>query len=124
MLARNSDIDGVVNSMRHLEDRFNRRRRYPWIFLNEKPFDDNFKRFVTLHFLPLYTPLTHEYISRRVKLMTQSDVQFGLVQQDQWVQPKWINDTLAEEGRNKMSEYGFVPYASKSFLHLYSATVC
>jgi hypothetical protein len=46
MLARNSDVQGAVDSVRRLEDRFNRRRRYPWVFLNEVEFDDNFKRCV------------------------------------------------------------------------------
>jgi hypothetical protein len=44
MLARNTDVDGAISSVRRLEDRFNRRRRYPWVFLNEVEFDDNFKQ--------------------------------------------------------------------------------
>lgn len=48
MLARNSDIDGAVRSIRALEDRFNRNYGYPYVFLNEVPFDDDFKRSVTV----------------------------------------------------------------------------
>ena len=44
MLARNSDVDSAVNSVREVEDRFNRKYGYPWVFLNEEPFSDNFKR--------------------------------------------------------------------------------
>jgi len=44
MLARNSEVDGAVNSVRELEDRFNRKYGYPWVFLNEEPFSDDFKR--------------------------------------------------------------------------------
>ena len=43
MLARNSDTDGAVRSVRELEDRFNHRFNYPWVFLNEEPFSDDFK---------------------------------------------------------------------------------
>ena len=34
MLTRNSDVDGAVNSVREVEDRFNRKYGYPWVFLN------------------------------------------------------------------------------------------
>jgi alpha 1,2-mannosyltransferase len=44
MLARNSDVDGAVRSVREMEDRFNNKYRYPWVFLNEEPFSDDFQR--------------------------------------------------------------------------------
>jgi alpha 1,2-mannosyltransferase len=44
MLARNSDLEGAVKSVRELEDRFNRKYNYPWVFLNEEPFSSDFKR--------------------------------------------------------------------------------
>ena len=43
MLASNSHIEGAVQSVHQMEDRFNRRYKYPWIFLNDEPFSDNFK---------------------------------------------------------------------------------
>jgi alpha 1,2-mannosyltransferase len=46
MLARNSDIEGAVNAVREMEDRFNRNFNYPWVFLNDEPFSDEFKRCV------------------------------------------------------------------------------
>ena len=58
MLARNSDTDGAVRSVRELEDRFNRKYGYPWTFLNEEPFNDEFKKYATqLTFKSLYSPL-------------------------------------------------------------------
>jgi alpha 1,2-mannosyltransferase len=48
MLARNSDVDDAVRAVRELEDRFNHKYRYPWVFLNEQPFSDDFKRYVPL----------------------------------------------------------------------------
>jgi alpha 1,2-mannosyltransferase len=50
MLARNKDVQGALNSVRKLEDRFNRRRRYPWVFLNDEPFNEEFKRYVLCSF--------------------------------------------------------------------------
>ena len=50
MLARNSDLNGVLQSVREAEDRFNREFQYPWVFLNEEEFSDEFKTCV--HFSP------------------------------------------------------------------------
>lgn len=46
MLARNSDVDSALRSVRELEDRFNRKFHYPWVFLNEVPFSSEFKKYV------------------------------------------------------------------------------
>lgn len=48
LLARNSDVEGVVQSMQSMEDRFNRKHNYPWVLLNEEPFTPEFKRFVPI----------------------------------------------------------------------------
>lgn len=42
-LARNSDLDGVLSSMAQMERRFNKKYGYPWVFLNEENFTDEFK---------------------------------------------------------------------------------
>lgn len=44
MLARNSEINTAADSVRELEERFNKRFGYPWTFLNDEPFTDEFKR--------------------------------------------------------------------------------
>jgi alpha 1,2-mannosyltransferase len=43
-LARNSDVWEIAKSIRHVEDRFNRKFNYDWVFLNDDEFDDEFKR--------------------------------------------------------------------------------
>lgn len=45
MLARNSDLDGVISSVEQLEAKFNRKFNYPWVFLNDEPFSYEFKRY-------------------------------------------------------------------------------
>ena len=45
MLARNSDVDSAVHAVRSVEDRFNGNYNYPWVFLNEQPFSNDFKRY-------------------------------------------------------------------------------
>lgn len=48
LLARNSDLSGVVSSMKQMEDRFNKKFQYPYVFLNEEPFTDDFKKCASL----------------------------------------------------------------------------
>jgi len=44
MLSRNSELEGAVSSVKQLEEKFNRRYHYPWVFLNEEPFTEEFKQ--------------------------------------------------------------------------------
>ncbi len=47
-LVRNSELPGLMQSMRQLEFQWNRKYNYPWIFFNDEPFSDEFR---VLHFL-------------------------------------------------------------------------
>ncbi|KAF8238655.1 glycosyltransferase family 15 protein [Tricholoma matsutake] len=84
ILARNGDLDGVITSVKQMEDRFNKKFQYPYVFLNEQPFDDRFKK--------------------RVAALTAATVQFGLVPADHWTQPSWINETKASAARESMAK--------------------
>jgi hypothetical protein len=59
MLARNSDLEGAVQAVREMEDRFNRNYNYPWVFLNEEPFSSDFKRCVFLPRNPSFYGFFH-----------------------------------------------------------------
>jgi alpha 1,2-mannosyltransferase len=41
-LVRNEELDGILQSMRQLELRWNHKYRYPWIFFSERPFTPTF----------------------------------------------------------------------------------
>lgn len=41
-LVRNHELWDILSSIRQIEDRFNRNYHYPWVFLNEVPFTDEF----------------------------------------------------------------------------------
>lgn len=43
MLARNSELDKAAASVMELEEKFNKQFGYPWIFLNNVPFSNEFK---------------------------------------------------------------------------------
>jgi alpha 1,2-mannosyltransferase len=95
ILARNGDLPGVIHSMKQMEDRFNKKFNYPYTFLNEEPFSNDFKK--------------------RVSEITDSKVEFGLIPSEHWNQPKWINETRATEARENMLKNnviygGSVPY--------------
>ncbi|KAG1715703.1 hypothetical protein ID866_1466 [Astraeus odoratus] len=95
MLVRNSDGPGIMNSMKQIEDRFNRKFQYPYVFLNDKPFTENFKK----------------YISQ----LTDAPVEFGLIPSEHWNQPDWIDEARATAAREDMMKNnviygGSVPY--------------
>jgi hypothetical protein len=58
MLARNTDLDNAVQSVRRIQDRFNHKFKYPWVFLNEEPFSDEFKLCVFARRVSRPFPLT------------------------------------------------------------------
>ncbi|TFK78423.1 glycosyltransferase family 15 protein, partial [Polyporus arcularius HHB13444] len=98
MLARNSDVDNAVRSARRLEDRFNKKFGYPWLFLNEEPFSEEFKT--------------------RVSNVINGEVTFGLVPREHWYQPDWINETLATAGREKMAADNIIYGGSVSYRNM------
>ncbi|CCA77793.1 probable mannosyltransferase involved in N-linked and O-linked glycosylation [Serendipita indica DSM 11827] len=82
ILARNADLNGVMESIRQLEDRFNRHYHYPYVFLNEKPFSEEFKRWTSN--------------------LASGTVEYGLIPKSHWEQPSHINEELAKAAREKM----------------------
>ncbi|KAG1827259.1 nucleotide-diphospho-sugar transferase [Suillus subaureus] len=98
MLARNTDLNGVISSVEQLEARFNRKFNYPWVFLNDVPFTTDFKR--------------------RVSVLTDADVSFGVIPRENWVQPDWIDEGRAQEGRNKLVRQGVIYGGSVSYRNM------
>ena len=42
-LVRNSELQGIMQSMRQLEYQWNHKYNYPWVFFNDESFSDEFK---------------------------------------------------------------------------------
>ncbi|KAI0054088.1 glycosyltransferase family 15 protein [Auriscalpium vulgare] len=80
-------------SVQQMEDRFNRRHGYPWVFLNDEPFTDTFKG--------------------HLRALTDAPMFFGLVPEEHWVQPEWIDEERAARLRKSMAmdTLHAVPYA-------------
>ncbi|KAF8701399.1 hypothetical protein AX14_000466 [Amanita brunnescens Koide BX004] len=82
MLTRNVDLPYVISSMKQLEDRFNGKFGYPYVFLNDEPFSDEFRT--------------------EIAQLTDAQVQFGLIPPDHWNQPPWIDEDIASAARDEM----------------------
>ncbi|SCU91668.1 LAMI_0E06788g1_1 [Lachancea mirantina] len=89
-LARNRDLWSLAKSVRHVEDRFNRRYHYDWVFLNDEPFSEEFQRVMTA--------------------LVSGTAKFGLIPKDHWNVPDWIDEKKAAAAREKMVEFQ-IPYA-------------
>lgn len=44
MLVRNEELHDLVKTMEDLERTWNNKFNYPWMFMNDKPFSEEFKR--------------------------------------------------------------------------------
>lgn len=97
-LVRNSELEELRQSMEEFEYRFNRKYNYPWIFLNDVPFTDEFKK--------------------GVRKMTRAPIHFGLVPKEHWSYPSWIDQDKAAETRKKMEEADIVYGESESYRHM------
>ncbi|KAH6632397.1 nucleotide-diphospho-sugar transferase [Chaetomium tenue] len=97
-LARNSDVWEIAKSIRQVEDRFNRRYNYDWVFLNDKEFDETFKTVTT----SLVSGKTH----------------YGLIPKEHWSFPDWIDQEKAKKVREDMKERKIIYGDSISYRHM------
>lgn len=97
-LARNSDIWEISKSIRQVEDRFNRNYHYDWVFLNDQPFNDEFKKLTTA----LVSGKTH----------------YGVIPKEHWSYPSWIDKNKAKKVREEMGEKKIIYGDSESYRHM------
>ena len=97
-LARNSDLWDIVESIRQVEDRFNRHYHYDWVFLNDKEFDDDFKKTTTA------------LISGRTR--------YGSIPKEHWSFPEWIDQEKARKVREDMADRKIIYGDSTSYRHM------
>ncbi|KAA6407746.1 MAG: Nucleotide-diphospho-sugar transferase [Lasallia pustulata] len=97
-LARNTDLWEIVKSIRHVEDRFNRKFNYDWVFLNDNPFEDEFKKVTSA----LISGKTH----------------YGVIPADHWSFPDFIDQDKAAKVREDMREKKIIYGDSISYRHM------
>lgn len=71
-LVRNEEIDGMLQSMTQLEYHWNHKYNYPWIFFNDKPFSDDFKR--------------------ATQNVTNAKCYYEVVPDEHWSLPDWVDE--------------------------------
>ncbi|GAA6034199.1 hypothetical protein JCM8097_003776 [Rhodosporidiobolus ruineniae] len=93
VLVRERELAELLPSMKQLEDRFNHRFHYPWIFLNDGQFSDSF--------------------TRRTSEIASGETKYGQVPEEHWGEgfPSGINETLAREKIDEMGKKP-IPYGN------------
>lgn len=97
-LARNSDIETMVKSIKQIEQRFNKNYNYDWVFLNDKPFDNKFKKAISAA------------VSGKAK--------FGQIPTEHWSFPEWIDKERAAYAREDMVHRRIIYGGSVSYRHM------
>lgn len=98
-LCRNSDLRELLPTLRQFEERFNKRFSYPYVFLNNEPFEDGFKI----------------QVSALIEQGSNAKISFGLIPKDHWSYPTWINQKKAEQCRADLGRRGTIYGGSESY---------
>ncbi len=98
VLARNKELDGVVESLKSVERHFNRWFHYPYVFLNDGDFNSTFKETVMNY--------------------TSSNVEFGKIGSEHWGYPDWTDSNVAKEGIRKQGDAAIMYGGMESYHHM------
>ncbi|KAF2873343.1 glycolipid 2-alpha-mannosyltransferase [Massariosphaeria phaeospora] len=97
-LARNSDVWEIAKSIRNVEDRFNRKFNYDWVFLNDDDFNDEFKSVTTA--------------------LVSGKTRYGKIPKEHWSFPEFIDQDRAAKVRDEMKEKKIIYGDSISYRHM------
>jgi len=81
MLARNSDLDGAIHAVRSLEHQFNRFFGYPWVFINDQEWSQEFKKNMT------------------GEIQSGGTVTFDTISEDMWTWPEAFSEREKDRAR-------------------------
>ncbi|CAN6653455.1 probable mannosyltransferase Ktr5p [Trichomonascus vanleenenianus] len=95
VLARNSEVEGITTSMKSLERHFNRWYHYPYVFLNDEPFNSTF--------------------IEAVSNVTDSKVEFGVIDGADWNFPTWAEEEYVAEAIARQGDQGIMYGAMESY---------
>lgn len=96
ILCRNSDKNQMSKTMQNFEEKFNKNYHYPYVFLNDKEWDEDFKK--------------------EMMNQTESEILFETVDSDDWNPPEDLELQRAKNSWEFMSQKG-VPYAKELSYH-------
>jgi alpha 1,2-mannosyltransferase len=98
ILCRNNDIEGLQKTMPMFEKTFNERFNYPYVFLNDVPFNEEFKM--------------------AVRKLSKSKMSFGTIPHEHWSYPPWVNQTKADQSRHDMERRNIIYGGSLPYRHM------
>lgn len=96
ILCRNEELEEIDKTLQNFEHRFNSKYDYPYVFLNDKEFTQDFKD--------------------RLSKTTRNRATFGLVDPAVWNMPPEIDKERAKKAGEDMRRGG-VPYADRESYH-------
>lgn len=91
-LVRNQELDKLIKTMKDLERTWNSKFNYPWTFMNDEPFTEEFKT--------------------RTQAETKAKCSYEVLPKEHWDVPPWINMDLYEESAGILKEKN-VQYSGK-----------
>ncbi|KAJ2825895.1 hypothetical protein GGI24_003043 [Coemansia furcata] len=98
VLIRNRELHEFRATMRQLEDRFNGKYHYPYLFLNDEPFTEEFMQ--------------------SIAASTTSNVTFALIPHDHWSVPPFVDEGRAARAREQMAANNVIYGGSLSYRHM------
>ncbi|KAF2269919.1 glycosyl transferase [Lojkania enalia] len=98
VLARNKELDGVIQSIKSIERHFNRWFHYPYVFLNDGDFNSTFKETVLNY--------------------TSAPVEWGKIGPEHWGFPDWVDEKVAKEGIAKQGDAAIMYGGMESYHHM------
>jgi len=98
VLARDKELEGVLQSLKSVERHFNRWFHYPYVFLNDGDFSESFKQ--------------------TVQNYTSAPVKFGKIEASMWGYPDWVDHDVAREGIRKQGDAAIMYGGMESYHHM------
>lgn len=98
VLARDKELEGVIQSVKSIERHFNRWFHYPYVFLNDGDFGTEFKETITNY--------------------TSGLVEFGKIDPSMWGYPDWVDHDVAREGIRKQGDAAIMYGGMESYHHM------
>ncbi|KAF9134929.1 alpha 1,2-mannosyltransferase 2.4.1 [Mortierella sp. 14UC] len=110
VLTSDEEVQDARETIRHIEDRFNRDRHYPWVILSPQPLSDRTQTLIR-HIPFASRPSTNSNPNPNDKVDEDNDdaekhpstatpapLTFGLIPREQWKFPRWIEALKVRNG--------------------------
>lgn len=106
VITSDEEVQDARETIRHIEDRFNRGRHYPWVILSPQPLSDRTQ--TLLQHIPSASRLittNHNNVEEGVEegegdggITAAAAITFGLIPREQWKFPRWIEALKVRNG--------------------------